>query len=232
MTNRSRVSQAFKLFAIMALLLTVVPCALAGCGSSSASSSSGGESSSDASASASSESASSEAGSSGASSAAASSSSAPAVQRIGSAAKTGTLEVPGGWIDTSRFLDAAKVKEYDVVQYADNTTAYTSKALKGDAYSSSIRIQQYPAAYSAVAEQIVKTYEESPLYSSISSESKTFNGHKATVVNSKLTDDNLMLTDIAIDKNNDGKACVLITVQAMPNDFEKVLDYAESWSIS
>lgn len=232
MTNRLRVPQVFKLFAIMALLLTLVPLALAGCGSSSSSSASGSDSSSDASTSASSEPASSEAASSGASSAEASSSSVPAVQRIGSTAKTGTVEVPGGWIDTSRFLDAKKVSEYDIAQYADNTTAYTSKALKGDAYSSSIRIQQYPASYGAVAEQIVKTYEESPLYSSISSESKTFNGHKATVVSSKLTDDNLMLTDIAIDKNNDGKACVLITVQAMPDDFEKVLGYAESWSIS
>ena len=232
MTNRSRVSQTFKLFAIMALLLTVVPFALAGCGSSSSSSSSGGESSSDASTSASSESASSEAGSSGASSAAASSSSAPAVQRIGSAAKTGTLEVPGGWIDTSRFLDAAKVKEYDVVQYADNTTAYTSKALKGDAYSSSIRIQQYPAAYSAVAEQIVKTYEESPCTARSAPRARHSTGIRLPSSTPKLTDDNLMLTDIAIDKNNDGKACVLITVQAMPNDFEKVLDYAESWSIS
>ena len=232
MTDRLLVSQAFKLFAILALLLTLVPITLAGCGSSSSSSSSSGGSSSDVSASASSESASSEAGSSSSSSAEAPSSSVPAVQRIGSTAKTGTLEIPGGWIDTSQFLDAKKVKEYDVVQYADNTTAYTSKALKGDAYSSSIRVQQYPASYEAVAEQIVKTYEKSPLYSSISSEKKTFNGHKAAAVSSKLTDDNLMLTDIAIDKNNDGKACVLITVQAMPNDYEKVLGYAESWSIS
>lgn len=153
------------------------------------------------------------------------------IRIVGDATKTGTLSIPSAWIDTSSLLDPTVVADYDIVQYADPNTRYTSAALNSVAYSSCIRMQQFSASPDDIAKQVVSTYESSDMYGDVTTQKTSFNGHEATIIGSQLTKDNLTLTDIVIDKNGDGKACVLITVQSMPTNIEDALGYTSSWRL-
>lgn len=141
------------------------------------------------------------------------------------------MQIPASWADTSSLLDPKTVSDYNVVQFADLDSRYTSKALKGDAYSSTIRMQQFANPREGVVKGVTDAYKANSMYDDVTTEETEFNGHKATVVSTKLIEDNLTITDIAIDRNGDEKACVLITLQAMPNDVETVLSYISTWNL-
>lgn len=151
-------------------------------------------------------------------------------QTIGDAKTTGTMEIPSDWKDRSGDYDENLIDDTDLVYYVDPTTEYTSGALSHFSFSQSVEMRVYPASYDMVANDTMSEWEAQGIYDDIDSETTTFNGHAATVMTCTIPEDGVYVCDVAIDRDDDGHATVLIKAQGTPSNIESVLGYVSTWS--
>ena len=137
--------------------------------------------------------------------------------------------MPSSWIDNTGAYDSNIVDSTEMVCYADPSSSYSSTAFGHTMYSDAIQLRCYATSYSDIAKQCIDSYGDST-YSKPDSEETTFNGNKCYIITTSVPKDDLYLCNIVLDRDGNGKATVLFTIQGKQSTIETVLGYAASWS--
>ena len=151
--------------------------------------------------------------------------------KVGSA-KVGYIQVPTDWKDrTTQDFDERARDASGVVYVVDPTPEFTSATLSHFAFASSIKMETYPTGFSSKLTEISDKFEEdTDNYSDPTWKSVKVAGHNAAKVTTEMLNDGVNVSVYAIDKDDTGSSCVILTGFSTPSNTKAIEGYMESWT--
>ncbi len=147
----------------------------------------------------------------------------------------GYMQVPESWTNRTSDLESEFVKSYDALMYVNQRSEYLSPALGHAAFSQMIQMSRHSGSYTQLAQQLADSYKKDSNYANTTTSRMTVGKRRAIYVSSSNTTDNVSVASIVIDRDNDEKVSVVLSVNCGAIGDQKIADqiaaFVSTWQV-
>ena len=147
----------------------------------------------------------------------------------------GYMQVPESWTNRTSDLDAQIIKSYDAIMYVNPRSEYLSPSLEHAAFSQMIQMSRYSVPYTQLAQQLADAYKADKNYTNTTTSRMTVGKRRAIYVSSSNTSDNVSVASVVIDRDNDEKVSVVLSLNCGAIGDQKIADqiaaFMSTWQV-